>query len=87
MNTKYAIAVLLGMLLVQGVASAETIAGTVMNIEGQKVTLKRADTQETITVTVKDEQSVEAVNPGSQVFLDAQKKPFGGWQAQTLQHN
>jgi trimeric autotransporter adhesin len=77
----------LGVLLFQGAAFAEMISGTVTSVDTNsgKVTLTRSDNQETITVNVKDKTSLDQVQTGSSITLDANKGFLGGWSADTAQ--
>lgn len=73
------------LLAFQGLASAEMISGTVTAVNGQNVTLRRADTNETITVRITDADAIRSIQAGSSVSLDADKKFLGGWKAETVQ--
>lgn len=86
MNTKYTIGMLVGLLAIPAVASAEMISGTITNIDpsANKITLLRMDTNDSITVMVKDQAALEALQTGNNVTLDANKKLFGGWEAKSV---
>jgi len=58
-----------------GVAYAETVSGTVTSIDssGQNVTLRRADTNDTVTVHVTDVASLNTLSTGGQVSVDTSR--------------
>ncbi len=86
MKNKSALAALLGLFALQGVASAEMISGTITSIDmaGNKVTLLRSDTRDSVTVKVKDPASLNTLQTGSTVSVDASKRLFGGWETRAI---
>jgi len=85
MKLKYLIFVLaLG--LSQAIAYAETLSGTVTAVDssGQKVTLRRADTNGTVTIYVKDRNALTNLEAGNQATFEANRRMWGGWETQAL---
>jgi cold shock CspA family protein len=67
-------------------AYAETLTGTVKNVDSQngEITLTRTDNQEDVKVKVADTSSLARVQAGSTLTLDATQGMLGGWEAQTV---
>src|SRR5689334_12252057 len=86
MNMKNIALVAFGIAVLSGTAFAEMISGTITAIDptGQKVTLMRSDTNDSVTVNVKDADSFASLRTGSTITLDAQKKFLGGWEAASV---
>ena len=86
MKKTYAVGMMVGLLALPGIASAEMITGTVTNIDpsAQKITLMRSDTSESLTVKVKDANALTNLQAGGNVTLDANPRLFGGWKAETV---
>lgn len=75
---------LFALLVLQGVAQAEPVSGTVMSIANNKITLLRSDNQQQVIVLIKDDAALNSIQTGSQVTLDANRRFFGGWSADTV---
>lgn len=86
MKNAYMLAVLTGLVVFPGVAFAEMLSGTITQIDmaGGKITLVRNDTKESITVSIKDQQSLSGIMTGNSIMLDARKKLLGGYEAQAV---
>ena len=78
---------LAALLLSCGVASAEILNGTVTNIDtgAKKVTLRRGDTQEEITVAVNNSSDLSRIRAGNRVTFDATNTGNTGWTSNSLQ--
>jgi hypothetical protein len=72
------------LVLFQGSAFAEVLTGTVTGIEGNRIMLTRSDNQENLTIKIQDQSALSAVQPGTQVTVDANKGLMGGWKATSL---
>lgn len=85
MKTRF-FALFLGLLLVSAVARAESITGTITDVDssGQRITLLRADTNESITVHVKDRGALDNLRMGTQVSFDGDKRMTGAWETQSV---
>ena len=86
MKKKYLFMMLLGLVAIPSLAYAEMISGTITSIDmtGNKITLLRSDTQDSVTVKVRDAGGLANLQTGSTVSLDANRKLFGGWEAKSL---
>jgi hypothetical protein len=72
-------------LLLPASASAESLSGTITNIDsaGQKVTIVRHDTNERVDVSISDRNSLARFRNGSSVTLDASRSG-AGWEADSI---
>jgi Cu/Ag efflux protein CusF len=70
-----------------GTASAETISGTITNIDPSsgRVTLRRDGNSENLEVTVRDRAALARLRSGSAVSLDANRMGSGSWESSTIQ--
>ncbi len=86
-KTKYGMLLVAGLIFYQGIAQAEMLSGTITNIDmsGQNITLRRADTNADVTVHVKDKSALSSLASGIQVQLDAKKKLIGNkWETESV---
>lgn len=82
---QWALAVI-GVAAVPGMALAEMISGTVSGIDPQAktMTLVRHDSQNPMTLSVKDQAQLLGLQPGNDVVVDANRKFFGGWKVSSV---
>src|SRR5438045_1084684 len=87
MKIKYTLFFLGAFFLCQSSVHADTISGKVTEIDtaDQKVTLRRDDTNENVTVHIKDRNSVINLQRGTPLTLDASKEVSGTWEAQSAE--
>ncbi len=80
MKLKFLTAVL-AVMLYQGTASAETLMGTVTNVDatGKKVTIMRTDTNQSVTLNVRDAKQFSTLRTGAHINVDANNKA-GSWE-------
>ncbi len=74
----------LALMLLPNVAMAEMVTGIVTRVEGDKVTVLRSDTNEDVTIKIKEQAALQGLEAGQTVTLDANKGLFTGWSATSL---
>lgn len=72
-------------MLLPGLANAEMLSGTIQSIDPGKGQFKlmRNDTQESVTISVKDPSELSSLQAGGQITVDASRKLFGGWETKS----
>jgi len=87
MKNSFRIALVAGLLAMPVSAFAESLSGTVMSIDspGQKVTLRRAGTNETVILNVNNAEMLAGFREGAAVTLDASNRGLNNWEANAAQ--
>ena len=70
------LAIMAGIVVFPGVAFAEMITGTLLNVDasGGSITLERAGTEQSTQIRVMDKTGMERLQKGSVVTVDAKRK-------------
>ena len=83
---KYAVLLMFGLAMFQTTARAEMISGTITSIDPQAktVTVLRAGSNDSVVISVKDADSLQRLQTGNRITLDADKRFLGGWQVDSI---